>query len=297
MLTLAIGVGWADEMTLKPITITSASVSGAPSGVTCEFNNTYSQPTQVTAGNTMTFTVKNIPSGYTITGVTLSVKTNAKSGAGTVSVTYGTTIGSLSISTLGNSYQLKPVTITPVTTVGSKNLVISISASENSVYCEQVTITYEKGGSTSTCSAPTFSPAAGTYTSAQNVTIACATDGATIYYTTDGSDPTTNSSVYSAAIPVSSTTTIKAMAALSGYNNSPVAEATYTVNEIPEGSEYTLVTDVSVLSNGDQIVFMSEGSGSGFAMSTTQKENYRPQTTDALNIQDYSKYRYSDYHS
>ncbi|MBO7460661.1 MAG: chitobiase/beta-hexosaminidase C-terminal domain-containing protein [Bacteroidales bacterium] len=60
---------------------------------------------------------------------------------------------------------------------------------------------------------PTFSPAAGTYYEAQNVTIACTTEGATIYYTTDGNDPTTSSAVYSTPIAISQTTTVKAMAA------------------------------------------------------------------------------------
>ncbi len=83
--------------------------------------------------------------------------------------------------------------------------------------------------STETCAAPTFSPAAGIYTSAQNVTLSTTTDRATIYYTTDGTDPTTNSSVYSSAIAVSSTTTIKAMAVKDGLDNSSVASATYTI--------------------------------------------------------------------
>ena len=78
--------------------------------------------------------------------------------------------------------------------------------------------------------APTFSPAEGLYTSAQNVTISTTTPGAIIYYTTDGSDPTTNSSVYSSAINVSSTTTIKAMAVASG-NSSSIVSATYTILE------------------------------------------------------------------
>lgn len=77
---------------------------------------------------------------------------------------------------------------------------------------------------------PTFSPAAGTYSEAQNVTLSCTTSGATIYYTTDGSTPSTSSSVYSSAIPVSSTTTIKAIAVKSGMDNSAVASATYTIN-------------------------------------------------------------------
>ena len=80
---------------------------------------------------------------------------------------------------------------------------------------------------------PTFTPAAGTYSSTQNVTIECETEGATIHYTTDGSEPTADSPVFSSAITVSETTTIKAIAVMDGWNNSPTAEATYTI-QIPE---------------------------------------------------------------
>jgi len=90
-----------------------------------------------------------------------------------------------------------------------------------------VSVTYESSSSTPTCATPTFSPAAGTYTSAQNVVITTATEGATIYYTLDGTDPTTSSSVYSSAINVSTTTTIKAMAVMENYDNSLVASAVY----------------------------------------------------------------------
>ena len=74
--------------------------------------------------------------------------------------------------------------------------------------------------------APTFSPAAGTYTDAQNVTISCETTGASIYYTTDGSEPTNESTEFTTAITVESTTTIKAIAYV-GSEFSPVASATY----------------------------------------------------------------------
>lgn len=78
-------------------------------------------------------------------------------------------------------------------------------------------------------SAPTFSPAEGTYTSAQSVSISTVTSGATIHYTTDGSTPTTSSPVYSSPINVATTTTIKAMAVKSGMTNSTVSSATYTI--------------------------------------------------------------------
>src|SRR4029078_10293410 len=59
---------------------------------------------------------------------------------------------------------------------------------------------------------PTFSPVAGTYTSAQSVTITSATSGASIYYTTDGTTPTAGSTLYSGPVSVAVSETLKAIA-------------------------------------------------------------------------------------
>ena len=80
---------------------------------------------------------------------------------------------------------------------------------------------------------PAFSVAAGTYTSVQTVTLSDPTQGATIYYTTNGTTPTTSSTVYSGAIMVSSTETIQAIATATGYSTSAIASATYTINLSP----------------------------------------------------------------
>ena len=85
------------------------------------------------------------------------------------------------------------------------------------------------GSSTTMVAAPTFSPAGGTYTTAQNVTLACATSGAAIYYTTDGTTPSASSTQYQGAITISTTTTLKAIAIKDGIS-SEVAEAVYTIN-------------------------------------------------------------------
>jgi hypothetical protein len=77
--------------------------------------------------------------------------------------------------------------------------------------------------------APTLSPAAGTYTSAQTVTISDTTAGASIYYTTDGTTPTTSSTAYTSPIAVNATETIEAFAVASGYSPSAVTSATYTL--------------------------------------------------------------------
>ena len=76
---------------------------------------------------------------------------------------------------------------------------------------------------------PTFTPSAGTYSTSQTVTVNCATEGANIFYTTDGSTPTTNSTAYSGPVIVSSTKTIKAFATKTGMTNSSIASATYTI--------------------------------------------------------------------
>jgi len=96
---------------------------------------------------------------------------------------------------------------------------------------------------------PTFSPPGGTYSSAQNVTISDSTPGASIYYTTDGSSPTTASTPYSGAISVSATTTIQAIALASGYTASAVATATYTIPAPLAGTSPASLTFAATMVN------------------------------------------------
>jgi hypothetical protein len=79
-----------------------------------------------------------------------------------------------------------------------------------------------------TVATPTFTPPAGILFAPQNVTISCATEGHTIHYTIDGTDPTPSSPVYSTPIPVSAAITIKALAVKTGMTHSSIATAAYT---------------------------------------------------------------------
>ena len=83
---------------------------------------------------------------------------------------------------------------------------------------------------TPTAATPTFSPAGGTYSSPQSVVISDTTPGVTIYYTTDGTTPSKSSPQYKGAITVSTTETIKALAAETGYYTSAEGVAAYTIN-------------------------------------------------------------------
>jgi len=115
---------------------------------------------------------------------------------------------------------------------------------------------------------PTFSLAAGTYTSAQSVTIADTTPGSTIYYTTNGTMPTTSSTVYSAPITVSSTETLEAIATASGYSTSAVAIALYTIN-IPSNPVPVISSLSPAFTSAGGSQFSLTITGSGFVSSST----------------------------
>lgn len=118
------------------------------------------------------------------------------------------------------------------------------------------------GTAVSQTDAPQFSPGGGTYSSAQSVAISTATSGATIRYTTDGSTPTSSSgTVYSAPVSISSTTTLKAIAYMSGLVDSSVTTATYTINT-GGGANYYVDPATGSMSNS--------GTSLGSAWSTLQ---------------------------
>ena len=115
--------------------------------------------------------------------------------------------------------------------------------------------------------APTFSPAAGTYTGTQMVSISDSTSGASIYYTTNGSTPTTASTPYSSAITVSVTETLKAIGTHSGDTNSSVGSAKYTIQVAtptfsPGAGTYTATQTVTIsdTTSGANIYYTTNGS-------------------------------------
>jgi glucosylceramidase len=152
------------------------------------------------------------------------------------------------------------------------------------------------GGGTTTppaqqAATPTFTPAAGTYTAAQSVTLATTTTGASIYYTTDGSTPTNASTLYSAATPiqVSATTTINAIAAEPPtYLNSNVASATYTIN-LPAVATPTFSPAPGTYNSAQSVTLSDTATGASIYYTTdgstpTAKSNlFAPGTPIAVN--------------
>jgi hypothetical protein len=134
----------------------------------------------------------------------------------------GTAASTVALDNTGSAtYTTASLTAGPHTILASYAGSIAYTASSNSL---TETISEPQAAT------PIFSPAVGTYTSTQSVTLTDSTTGAAIYYTTDGTPPTASSTVYTGAISVSATETVEAIAIAPGFANSVVSTATYTIN-------------------------------------------------------------------
>jgi hypothetical protein len=161
------------------------------------------------------------PAAGTYTSTQSVTISDATAGATIYYTTNGTTPGTSSTAYTG------PITVSATETLEA--IAVATGDTDSTVASAVYTISTSQP----VVSTPTFSPAAGTYSSAQTVTISDATAGATIYYTTDGSAPTTSSTAYTAPITVSATDTVEAIAVATGDTNSAVGSAAYTITGIP----------------------------------------------------------------
>ena len=119
-----------------------------------------------------------------------------------------------------------------------------------------------------TVATPEFSVESGAVNSGTSVTISCATDGAKIYYTTDGNDPTASSTEYTGAISVTEAVTLKAIAVKDGMNNSAVASVSYTIKETVATPEFSVASGavdsgtsvtISCATDGAKIYYTTDG--------------------------------------
>ena len=248
---------------------------------TTNVNSSYVSAPRVYKGHVLSFVAAE---GYKINSIEITCNGTYYGN----SMTAGTTISNNVVTD-----NTTAVSRTWTSTSGGKH-VVSATASEglSTIYIQNVAsatntqlrftalkISYTASSQEPTvCATPTFSPAAGSYEGTQSVTIT-STTGATIYYTTDGSTPTVSSSVYSSAISVSSTQTIKAFAKKNGLTDSEVATAEYTITEGPDVVlDFTSNTvwqfptskqiDERTYTNGDYTIKVAGSSGNGFNFSS-----------------------------
>ena len=123
--------------------------------------------------------------------------------------------------------------------------------------------------------APIFNLPAGIYNGPQNVTITCATSGATIRYTLDRSTPTSSSTLYAAPLKLGNSVILKARAFMAGMRDSDVASASYAINPLkvstptisPVSGSYSIPQSVTIscITNDAVIYYTVNGSEPTFS--------------------------------
>lgn len=123
------------------------------------------------------------------------------------------------------------LTLSQDTSAQTKTYIVKAVAVKNGMVSDVATATYNISRQAET---PTVTASDDDYSSSRVITLACTTPDAVIHYTTDGSTPTASSAIYDPANKpiIHSTSTVKAIAVLSEWENSSVATATYTVGKI-----------------------------------------------------------------
>ena len=127
---------------------------------------------------------------------------------------------------------------------------VSFVAKTNQVRITKIVVTIDDGDD---LSAPIISPLSGTYYEPFEVTITSYITGATIHYTTDGSDPNAQSPVYTAPIVVDHNMTIKAVAILDG-EMSDIVSADYIIASLPV---FNCFEDLEPLGDDTEVRFTS----------------------------------------
>jgi hypothetical protein len=156
-----------------------------------------------------------------------------------------------------------PITINGAETICSVG-VNNSSSSGTAVNSAQECAAYTgSGGGTPTVATPTISPAPGTYSTAQTVTLSDSTSSSSIYYTTNGTTPTTASTLYATPFSVGVSETVEAIATASGNDNSTVAFAVYIIGVPPNTAATPIFSPDSGSSfSGTQPITLTESTPS-----------------------------------
>lgn len=157
-----------------------------------------------------------------------------------------------------------------------QNLIFSTPGKKR-LYLKSITVYYQADGPITEKSAKPEISGAASFTDNTEVTITAAS-GASIYYTTDNTDPTTSSTQYSAPFTISETTTVKAIAVETGKDPSEVATATFTKKM--EG-DYVLVTSLDDLDEASSYIIGIKDNNTAMSSNAKQSGNIA-QTTQSI---------------
>ncbi|HTB80693.1 MAG TPA: chitobiase/beta-hexosaminidase C-terminal domain-containing protein [Opitutaceae bacterium] len=176
-----------------------------------------------------------------------------------------TTDGSIPTETHGTLYTGSPIIISSDTTLQA---IAYVSGQVDSRVSYAFYLINNSGPAQA--AAPVFSPAAGTYSNAQNVAITSTTSGASIRYTTDGSTPSeTAGTFYSGPVNISSSATLKAIAYEAGFTDSAVTSGTYTINvTVPQAAAPTFSPAAGTYTSGQSVTISSATSGASIRYTT-----------------------------
>jgi hypothetical protein len=216
------------------ITTVYVAVNGTPVLPVAKGNGVYEIPSQ--AGSEIEIDMTREP-GVIGEEPAVVVETPTFSPAGgevqegaTVSIACATEGATIYYTTNGTTPTIESTKYTDAITVNSAMTIKAIAVKEGNYTDSEVASASYTIKAREVVATPTFSPAGGEVEEGATVSIACATEGATIYYTTNGTTPTTASTKYTGAIAVNSAMTIKAIAVKDGYyTNSAVASASFTI--------------------------------------------------------------------
>lgn len=268
MAVLAIGA-WAAEETIE----LTASAQGYSNGelvttvegdvVTLTFDkaNSANEPAYYTTGDAVrlynggTMTVS--ASGKTMTKVVFEYELN---GSATVSVTPAT-------------YDASTKTWT-----GEATEVVMTAGTAKHVRISKVTVTYEDGDSPVVTVATPVIAGETPFTESTQVSITCATEGASIYYTIDGATPTANSTAYSAPFTLTESATVKAIAYDSNNNASSVATMDFekegvadnsvanaaAMNALADNTEFTFTGNLVVIAQTGKYLYAQDATGGAY---------------------------------
>lgn len=224
-MTGATGTSYAswDNVTSNSDAVYAGNSAGGNNSIQLRSNNNNSGIITTESGGTIT-SVSVVWNSNTSNGRTLNIYGSETPYSSPSELydesTQGTLLGTI---VYGTSTQL---------TIEGNYSYIGMRSASGAMYLTEIDIIWSDGSGTPTVSMPVFSPTSGVYHEAINVSISCSTAGATIYYTLDGTVPTTGSNVYSSPIHITETTTVRTMGVKAGMDNSSVATATYTIQPL-----------------------------------------------------------------